>query len=97
MKINYQTTFVLDTHGWNEPLENLIESIKKTVEELDGEVKSVNNLGLKQFARIPRKEFIEGHYVKIECAAPSTFAARLQERVRLNSNVNRAFVESVDK
>ena len=69
MKKNYQATFILDTHKWSEPVEALIEQIKTTIEEIKGEITSIENLGMKTFAHAPRKEFVEGFYLIIKCTA----------------------------
>lgn len=95
MKKNYQATFVLDTHNWREPIENLMDSLKKIIEEIGGQIKSVRNMGLKPFARVPRREFVEGHYVSILFEGETKLCPLLKERIRLNQNVNRVFIESV--
>lgn len=90
----YKATFILDTHKWTEPIEALIEQIKETIAEIDGEVLEVKPLGIKQFARCPRKEFIAAPYVSIVCVADPNFNKLLKERIGLNPNVNRVMVET---
>ncbi|MDR0393239.1 MAG: 30S ribosomal protein S6 [Puniceicoccales bacterium] len=96
MKRNYQATFILDTRKWHEPIEALIDQIKAIVEEINGEIKSVQKLDIKPFARAPRRDFVEGHYVTLTCLAEPQFNVILQERIGLNPNVNRVIVETIE-
>lgn len=95
MKKEYQATFILDTHKWREPIDALIDQIKTTITEMGAEILNVEDMGLKSFARCPRKEFVAGQYVTITCKADSSFNKILQERIGLNPNVNRVIVELV--
>ena len=48
----YKATFILDTHKWTEPIEALIEQIKGTIAEIDGEVLEVKPLGINLFMKL---------------------------------------------
>ena len=91
----YEATFILDTRKWQEPIEALLEQIKSVIKEMGAEILEVKDLGLKSFARCPRKDFIEGQYVSLKCKGESDFNRILQERIGLNPNVNRVVVETV--
>ena len=91
----YEATFILDTRKWQEPIEALLDQIKSVIKEMGAEILEVKDLGLKPFARCPRKDFIEGQYVSIKCKGESDFNRILQERIGLNPNVNRGVVEAV--
>lgn len=95
MNKEYQATFILDTHKWREPIAALVEQIKSVITEMGAEILEVKDLGLKEFACCPRKDFVAGQYVSIKCKADTTFNKVLQERIGLNPNVNRVIVESV--
>lgn len=95
MKREYQATFILDTHKWREPIEALIEQIKAVITEMGAEITAVQDLGLKEFACRPHKDFVAGQYVSIACKADTSFNKILQERIGLNPNVNRVIVESI--
>lgn len=81
MKKDYQATFILDTRKWNEPIEALVNQIKQTVEEINGTITSVKDLGLKSFSRQTRRDFVEGYYVCIQCSADSEFNKLLQKEL----------------
>lgn len=91
----YEAMFILDTRRWQEPIEALLKQIESVIKEMGAEILEVKDLGLKPFARCPRKDFIEGQYVSIKCKGESDFNRILQERVGLNPNVNRVMVETV--
>ncbi len=92
----YQATFILDTHKWREPITALIDQIKAVITEMGAEIIEVKDLGLKNFERCPRKEFVAGQYVSIICNAETSFNKVLQERIGLNPNVNRVIVEAIE-
>ena len=94
-KKEYEATFILDTRKWQEPVEALLEQIKSVIKEMDAEILEVKDLGIKSFARCPRKDFVEAQYVSIRCKGESDFNRILQERIGLNPNVNRVMVEAV--
>ncbi len=96
MNKEYQATFILDTHKWREPIEALIEQIKSVIVEMGVEILEVNDMGLKNFSRCPRKDFVAGQYVSIRCKADTNFNKVLQERIGLNPNVNRVIVEKIE-
>lgn len=91
----YVATFILDTRQWREPVEALVKQIQSVITEMGAEILEVNDLGMKPFARHPRKDFIEAPYISMKCKGESSFNRVLQERIGLNPNVNRVIVESV--
>ena len=92
----YEATFILDIRKLSEPVEALLEQIKSVIKEMGAEITEVKDLGLKPFARCPRKDFIKGQYVSIRCEGDRDFNRILQERIGLNPNVNRVFVEAIE-
>ena len=88
----YVATFIFDTSKWDQPFEDLIEQVKSTITEIGAEIVKVDNLGIKSFARCPRKSFVAAPYVSITCQAPATFNALLQQRMRLNAHVKQVMV-----
>ena len=49
-KNKYKATFILDTRGYEEPVDTLIEKLKTTLQSIDCEVENVENAGQKDFA-----------------------------------------------
>jgi len=94
-KRHYRATFVLDNRGKEDSADVIIESVKKEITAIQGEVTAVENLGKKDFARVTDRRFVSAIYVQIAFSAPPQGPAQLKERLRLNHNVYRTFVESV--
>jgi small subunit ribosomal protein S6 len=91
----YRATFILDNRGKEESPEAIIEGVKKDIASVKGEVTAVENLGKKDFVRVTDRKFTGGAYVQIAFSAPPEAPAQLRERLRLNHNIYRTFVESV--
>ena len=94
-KRNYRATFILDNRGEKETAETIIESVKQEITAVQGEVTGVENLGKRDFARVIDRKFTSGTYVHVSFSAPAEGPAQLKERLRLNHNVYRTFIESV--
>jgi ribosomal protein S6 len=94
MKRKYQATFVLDTSTWRDSIESLTENLKAAIRESSGTVLDVQDMGLIPLARTPRREFVRGHFVCIQFESEGDRSSRaLNEKMRLNPNVNRLMIE----
>lgn len=91
----YRATFILDNRGKEESVDQIIDGVKKEIAALRGEVTSVENLGRKEFARVTDRRFPGAVYVQVAFTAPPEGPSQLRERLRLNPNVFRTFVEAV--
>ncbi len=94
-KRNYRATFILDTNGVQETVDQIIENVKQEIVTVEGEVAEVENLGQRDFARVTNPKRPSGVYVQVNFSAPTTAPAALKERLRLNQTVYRTYVESV--
>jgi small subunit ribosomal protein S6 len=94
-KRNYRATFILDNRGKEDSIDQIIEGVKTEITAIKGEVSAVENLGKKDFARVTDKKIVAATYVQIAFSAPSEGPTALKERLRLNNNVYRTFVETV--
>ncbi len=94
-KRNYKATIILDNRGKEDSVEQIIESVKKEIVAVQGEVTAVENLGRREFVRKTDAKFPGGVYVQVNFAAPAAAPAQLHERLRLNSTVYRALVQNV--
>ena len=91
----YRATFILDNRGKEDTADAVVESVKKEIAAIHGEVTGVENLGKKDFIRVTDRKFPGGTYVQIAFSAPLEGPAQLKERLRLNQSVYRTFVETV--
>ncbi len=94
-KRNYKATIILDNRGKEDSVEQIIESVKKEIVAVQGEVTAVENLGRREFVRKTDAKFPGGVYFQVNFAAPAAAPAQLHERLRLNSTVYRALVQNV--
>jgi len=93
-KRNYRATFILDTNGVEESVDQIIENVKQEIATVEGEVGEVENLGQRDFARVTNPKRLNGVYVQVQFAGPATAPAALKDRLRLNQTVYRAYIES---
>ena len=91
----YRATFILDTRGYEDPVETLIEKLSSTLAAIDCEVEKVENLGQKEFARVTDKKLPAGIYVQIEFTGQGDPNKRLNEKLKLDRTIKRIFIESV--
>ena len=75
----YKATFILDTRGYTDPVETLIEKVKGVIESANCKVLSVENLGQKTFARTTDRAFPAGIYVEYSFEGPSTANSVIKE------------------
>lgn len=94
-KRNYRATFILDNRGQADSIDQIIEGVKNEIVAVQGEVSAVENLGKKDFARVTNPKMTGATYVQVSFSAPAEGPSQLRERLRLNHNVYRTFVESV--
>jgi small subunit ribosomal protein S6 len=92
---NYRATFILDTRGREESVDQLIEDLKKETAGLGLEVLKVENLGRRDFARKPDPKVPAGNYMQMDLTGPIGTMERLQEHFRLNPVVYRILVQIV--
>jgi len=94
-KRNYRATFILDNRGKEDTIEQILEGVKTDIAAIQGDITAVENLGKKDFVRVTDAKLTGATYVQVCFAAPAEGPAALTERLRLNNNVHRTFVESV--
>ncbi len=94
-KRNYRATFILDNRGKKETADTIIDSVKKEIAAVQGEVTGGRKPRQADFARVTDRKFTSGIYVHVSFSAPAQGPAQLKERLRLNHNVYRTFIESV--
>jgi small subunit ribosomal protein S6 len=92
---SYRATFILDNRGREETIDQLIESLKKEIAAVKGEVSAVENVGKRDFVRVTDKKLTGAHYVQVNFSGPSDVPQHLRERLRLNNVVYRTFIQTV--
>ena len=91
----YRVTFILDTRGYAEPVDTLIEKLKSIIGAVEGVVDQVKNLGVLDFARVTDRTLTAAHYLQVDFSAPRTAPVALREKLALDRTVNRMLVEAL--
>ncbi|MBP7143290.1 MAG: 30S ribosomal protein S6 [Opitutaceae bacterium] len=93
-KRSYRATFILDNRGKEDSIDQIIDGVKQDIAAIQGEVTAVENLGRREFVRVTDRKLTGGTYVQVAFSAPPSGPTALRERLRLNANVYRTFVQS---
>ncbi len=92
---NYKATFILDTRGYEQPVETIGENLQKVLTGLGAKVTQVKNHGRINFARIPDKRHTGDTYYELHFTAPLSVPSQLQEKLRLEKTIKRLLVEAL--
>jgi len=90
---NYKATFILDTRGREESVEDLIEGLKGELAAAGAEISGVEDLGRQDFARIPDIKYTTGVYVRVDFSGFSEVPAAILEKLRLNKLVSHKMIQ----
>ncbi len=88
----YNATFILDTRGYDKPVDTLVEKLKGVIESVGGKVESSENMGQKQFLRVVDRKLPAGIYVSFVFEAGPTAPAQIKEKLQLDRTVNRLLI-----
>jgi small subunit ribosomal protein S6 len=91
---NYRGTFILNTRDYDQSIENLIGSIKESMQGVGATLGEVRDLGRKEFVRVTDKKHVGDVYVQIDFSGDSTVASKVRERFLLEKTVTRLLIES---
>lgn len=90
---NYKATFILDTRGREESIDDLVEGLKADLVSVGADVANVENLGIQDFARIPDVKYTSGVYVRYEFSGAPAVPAAILEKLRLNKLVSHKMIQ----
>lgn len=87
MSRNYEGLIVLNTKGIDGSIDDLVSAIGKELEEEGAKLEEIQQMGRRQFA-YPSKKLEGGHYVNYHFSADPEVIEKIQERLRLNTQVH---------
>lgn len=90
----YRATFILDTREIQEELDQVYTNLDEVLGSLGCTIKSTDKPGQVPFARVTNRHLPSGVYYYVNLEGPTSFAAEVQEKFRLDRRVYRIFVES---
>jgi small subunit ribosomal protein S6 len=91
---NYNASIILDTRGYEEPVETLIEKLKGILTELGAEVTGTENIGRMDFIRVTNPKHTGDSYLEISFSGEPTLPASFHEKVRLDRTVKRLVIQA---
>lgn len=90
---NYKATFILDTRGREESVDDLIEGLKAELVSAGAEVSNVENMGRQDFVRTPDVKYTSGVYVQYDFAGTAETPAAVLEKLRLNKLISHKVIQ----
>lgn len=90
----YKLTVILDSRGYDAPVESLEEKVTGILKDLGGEVESVENLGRQDFVRVTDKDHTGDTYLIVMASGPASLPGALQDIVRLDKQIKRVMVQA---
>ena len=92
----YESTFICSPEVPAEKLEELIEKVKKIIENSKGTIITIQQLGKKKMS-YPIKKFREGNYIYMELTGPGEMVGALETFYKVNDTVIRYLTIKVEK
>lgn len=93
-KRNYKLTVILDTRGYEAPVETIESEIAEHLKSLGGDVAGVENIGRHDFVRITEKGHTGDTYLVANVTGEPSLPDAFLERVRLDKKIKRVMVQS---
>jgi len=84
----YETMFITKPTLSDEEKAQVVENIKKAIEENGGEVVAIDNIGVRELA-YPINKFERGHYYIVYYKAPANAVIELERQMRYNEELLR--------
>ena len=92
-KRTYEAILVLDTHGSEDSADAMTSKVSEIIAGMGGEVKKIENLGLRDLTRPQSKDLASAAYVKIDFESGPDGPATIKEKLRLDKNFDRILIE----
>ena len=90
----YNVTIILDSRGYDQPVETIQQKVSGLMQELGASVESFENLGRRDVTRIIDKSHAGDTYLSVTVSGPASLPADFHERVRLDRLIKRTMFKS---
>ena len=90
----YNVTLILDSRGYEAPVETIEEKVAELLKAVGGDVESLENLGRRDFIRITEKGHTGDAYLTVVVSGPATMPGAFQDSIRLDKLIKRAMFQS---
>lgn len=92
-KRNYKATMVFDLRDTEAGADEMISHVSEIIRSVEGDVKKVESLGNRNFARPQARGFNSGTYAQFDFEAETDVPTQLREKLALEKKVDRVIVE----
>jgi len=82
---HYETLFILKPTLTDEEIKNQVDTIKSSIEELNGKIEAINAIGTRKLA-YPINKNERGVYTVIYHTTPADAISEIERRLRYNEN-----------
>lgn len=86
---------ILNTQGYQDPVENLVNKVSDLLKELGAEVTKVDNVGHKDFVSGAVKRHAGDIFVLYDFSGGADIPALLEEKTRLDKTIKRLQVHRI--
>jgi small subunit ribosomal protein S6 len=91
----YKATFIINLRETKRPIAEVTNFLKETLTAVGGKVEAVEDIGVRDFIRVTHKQNPSGHYVAITFSASGDINSAVQQKLKLEKEVKRTFIEAV--
>lgn len=92
---NYKATFILDTRGREESVDELVGSLKSELENSGAEVSKISDAVRQDFARVADIRYDSGVYAQYMISGDTDVPGKILETLRLNKLVSHKMIQRV--
>ena len=92
---NYKATFILDTRGREESVDELVGSLKGELERAGAEVSKTADIGKQDFARAADIRYTSGVYAQYLLSGDVGLPGKILETLRLNKLVSHKMIQKI--
>ena len=89
----YKATLILDTRGYDAPVETLEEKVSGLFQGVGGTVESLENLGRREFTRVTERGHTGDTYLIVTVTGAPGLPSAFQDKVRLDKLIKRVMIE----
>ncbi len=91
-KKKYKAMFILDTRGYEDGIETIIDRVNAAIKKVGGGSENVDNLGRMDFVRITDKNHPGDFYIQILIDGPVSLVQDLNNELHLDKQIKRIFI-----
>ena len=92
---HYKATFIINLRETKRDIPEVTEWLKGVIASVGGKAESVEDIGVRDFVRVTHKANPSGHYLAIYFTGKGDVNTALQQKLKLEKEIKRTFIEAV--